>query len=123
MVASKDEVLGFIIDFKRIATISWRGIEVIPRKENRDALLELQITARIREEIILGLSVQNYCGGPEPDRDLPGFIWEFGTDLNGMEVYIKLKIAEVEGVKIAKCLSFHVAKSPQCYHHRTGGGK
>jgi len=67
----------------------------------------LGITAKIRKEEILSLSVENYHQGPEPDRDKPGEIWIFGKKVNDKEVYIKLKIAQVDGVKIAKCLSFH----------------
>lgn len=109
----KQAVAVFLGEFKFIATK--RRIDVIPRKENRDALLGLGLTERNREEEILSLSVQDFCNGPEADRDRPGFIWEFGKEIRGREVYIKLKIAETSSGKIAKCLSFHEARYPQCY--------
>jgi hypothetical protein len=50
--------------------------------------------------------------GPEPDKDKPGDIWIFGKEIEGKEVYIKLKIAIVGEVRIAKCISFHIANFP-----------
>lgn len=104
----------FLKEFKKIAS-SRRGIDVIPRRENNLALIELGLTKRNRETEILKLTSANYYRGPEADRDRPGEIWEFWTDIDGIEVYVKLKIADVEGTdgtKIAKCLSFHKAIFP-----------
>lgn len=112
--AHKQAVVDFLKEYKHIATTK-RKIDVIPRKENRDALIELGLTERNREDEILSLSLQDFCNGPEADRDRAGVIWEFGKEINGKEVYIKLKIAETSAGKIAKCLSFHEARFPQCY--------
>ena len=68
------------------------------------------LTRREVERIILSLSVLNYSAGPEPDRDRAGEVWEFGYDFDGYEIYIKLKLADVKGAKLAKCFSFHIAK-------------
>jgi len=35
--------------------------------------------------------------------------------IEGKEVYIKLKIADVGRGKIAKCISFHEAEFPLCF--------
>ena len=64
---------------------------------------------------ILGLSVPDYCKGPEPDKDRPGNIWVFGKEIAEREIYIKLKIARIESYKIAKCISFHPAEQPLYY--------
>jgi hypothetical protein len=53
--------------------------------------------------------------GPEPDKDKPGEIWKFGKLIEGIEVYIKLKIAQVGKEKIAKCISFHPAECPSLF--------
>ncbi|WP_027360416.1 type II toxin-antitoxin system MqsR family toxin [Desulforegula conservatrix] len=103
----------FLKEFKKIA--SSRGIDVVPRRENNSALIEFGLTEKNRKEEILKLTSANYYRGPEADRDRPGEIWEFRMDIDDIEVYIKLKIADVEGTdgtKIAKCLSFHKAKFP-----------
>mgnify|MGYP000149152536 FL=1 len=70
------------------------------------------------EEILLGLSVTDYCQGPEPDRDRPGNLWIFGRDIEGHEVYIKLKVAQAGDRQVAKCISFHIARHPLEYPHR-----
>lgn len=102
------EVVAFLKEFKEIAT--WRGIDVVPRRENNVALVQLGLTRADRKSIILALVPGNFCKGPEPDRDRPGDLWFFGETVNGNEVYIKLKIADIAGNgKIAKCLSFHKA--------------
>jgi len=69
---------------------------------------------------ILGVAVflkefKKLARSSEVDIDRPGVIWEFGKNIEGKEVYIKLKIAEIAGKKYAKCISFHRAKFPMCY--------
>jgi len=104
-------VTKFLKEFKKIAT-KGRGIDFIPRVKNRDALLKLGLTKKNAEQEILSLSVADYCSGPEPDKDKPGEIWEFGKMLKEREVYIKLKIAQAEEEQIAKCISFHPPEFP-----------
>lgn len=113
----RSDVGEFLKEFKRIVE-SGRGLDVIPRRKNIEALAELEITRKMREKEILALSVSNYSKGPKPDRDKPGYVWEFGKEIGGREVYIKLKIDQVDGGKIAKCLSFHLAADPVSYPFR-----
>jgi len=103
-----NKVVCFLKEFKSIAASS--GIQVIPRRINNEALIYLEITRTIRDDIILSLEPNNFCKGPQPDRDMPGELWFFGSTISGKEIYIKLKIADAGGVKIAKCLSFHAAE-------------
>ena len=102
------EVVYFLKEFKSIAAS--RGILVIPRTINNEALVYLGITKAIRDQIILSLEPNNFCKGPQPDRDMPGELWFFGSTIPGEEIYIKLKIADANGIKLAKCLSFHAAE-------------
>lgn len=67
--------------------------------------------ANCRDEI-LNLTIDDYCEGPDPDRDMPGEVWVFGINTSGTDIYIKLKLAPVGSQTIAKCLSFHPAKHP-----------
>jgi len=83
-----------------------------------EALADLGLTKNNLKEKILALSVEDYCGGPEPDRDRAGDVWIFGKQIFGREIYIKLKIAWVGKEKIAKCLSFHPASYPLCFPYR-----
>ena len=116
----KDRIREFLKEFKRIAVD--RGIDVIPRRGNIDALSELGLTKKNRRDEILTLSVENYCSGPEPDHDRPGEVWMFGKQIGDTNVYIKLKIAQVGDMKISKCLSFHTANFPICYPCKEEGG-
>lgn len=104
----------FLKNFKEIVT-DGRGLDFVNRQENLKSLLDLGLTRKNAEHEILGLSVSDYCSGPEPDQDRGGSMWMFGKTIGAKEVYIKLKIAGVGDVKIAKCISFHVAKYPLCY--------
>lgn len=109
----KQQIQNFLREFKSIATTG--DIYVIPREKNQQALADLGLTRKNRTDIIMALSVIDYCRGPEPDRDKPGFIWEFGKIIEGRPVYIKLKIAETDGGKIARCISFHAAEFPLAF--------
>ena len=91
---------------------------MVPRAETRSTLVQLGLTKANLEEILLRLSVMDYCQGPEPDRDRPGNLWIFGREIEGHEVYIKLKVTQAGGGQIAKCISFHIARHPLEYPHR-----
>lgn len=102
-------VNAFLKDFKRIAEC--RGI--VPRNKNIQSMADLSLTETLAKEEIMALSVADYCAGPKPDESQKGQVWEFGKKIGGVEVYIKLKVAELpNGEKIAKCLSFHAAEFP-----------
>jgi hypothetical protein len=117
----REKIAKFLKEFKRIATTG-RGLHLIPRAENIACLAELGITKKNQKEEIMNLSAEDYCEGPEPDKDRPGVIWVFGKRISGKEVYIKLKIAQVGRETIAKCLSFHPAKHPLCFPFKPGEG-
>jgi hypothetical protein len=110
----KVQVAIFLKDFKKVAT-EGGGLYVINREKNRDALISLGLTQNNRKEALLSLTVSDYCAGPKKDRDRDGFIWEFGQTIDGNEIYIKLKVAEVGETKISKCISFHKAEFKLCY--------
>lgn len=89
---------------------------VVPRKENNKALLDLGLTPKTRKEEIICITYQDYIKGPEEDRDKPGYIWEFGRQVEGTDIYIKLKQFTTEsGKRTAKCISFHKAEWPLIY--------
>lgn len=114
MDQKRHEVAQFLREFKELVT-EGRGLDVVSRRKNIDSLAELGLTRSTCREEILALSVTDYCAGPEPDHDRPGYIWEFGKIVNNQEVYMKLKIATVGRGKIAKCISFHKAEYPLVY--------
>jgi len=107
-------ISAFLKEFKRLAAASSVDI-FVDRVAYKDAFTELGLSKMIAFQELLSLSIEHYCSGPEPDKDRPGSVWEFGKNIEGIEVYIKLKIAEIGGAKYAKCISFHKAKFSQCY--------
>ena len=109
-------VAQFLLEFKAIAVS--RGIDVIPRRLNLDTLAWLGLTRRNQIDELIGLSVTDYCKGPEADKDKPGDVWVFGKQIEQQDIYIKIKIAQTEQGKIAKCLSFHIAVRPLTYPFR-----
>lgn len=113
----RKRIRDFLIEFKRIAT-EGRGIDFIPRRDNLDALADLGLTLRNARDEIMALSVMDYCEGPEDDRDKPGEIWVFGKEIEGKEVYIKLKVASAGEEKLAKCISFHISRRPLRFPYR-----
>jgi len=104
----------FLKEYKKFVSQSG-NFYVVNRKKNRDALIELGLIRKNRKDEILSLSTTDYCSGPKPDKDMLGEIWEFGKRIDGNDVYIKLKIAQVRNDKIAKCISFHKAEFPLSY--------
>lgn len=104
-----EEIRKFLLEFKQVVT-SGSGVYLVRRKDTLLTMNYLGLTKQNVENILLGLSVTNYCRGPLPDQDRPGEIWEFGKDIDSYEIYIKLKVANVDSKKIAKCISFHIAK-------------
>ncbi len=106
-------VKEFLREFK--ALIYEEGLIIMDRVKNRDSLLEMGLTAKQREEIVLSLSILEYSSGPIEDVYKSGQYWIFGTQVDGVEIYIKLKIAEQHGEERAICFSFHKSEQPLKY--------
>lgn len=106
------ETREFLSEVKRIIP---KGFDLVDRKENLNELASLGLTRDDCRQIVLSLSVEDYCKGPEKDRDRPGHVWTFGYKLEGKDIYIKLKIIKVDDDEIVKCISFHNAKHPLTY--------
>lgn len=89
---------------------------VINTPKNVQALADLNITPKQRQEIILHLGAHNYCEGPLVDHDRGGDgIWIFGKKVEGRQIYIKLKMVNVSETYYASCLSFHPAERSLTY--------
>jgi hypothetical protein len=107
----KERLHRFLIEFKQTAA-QGSGIYLVPRKAALETLAYLGLTKRDLEEILMSLSVVDYHQGPQPDREGDGDVWVFGKEIKGLVLYIKVKVVRVERERLAKCLSFHVAKYP-----------
>ncbi len=71
-------------------------------------MAKLGLTKKNLRDEIMTLSVENYCEGPNPDRDRPGYIWVFGKQVGAEEIYIKLNITLVS----TKVILTHLPRYP-----------
>lgn len=111
-MTTRDEVVSFLNLFKGAAMLEL--FYVRDRPKNIQGLLDLGISVNERKEKILGLTPDNYMSGPKPDdTDARKEIWEFGTNVEGIEVYIKLQVTKDpkrQSVYYANVWSFHRAE-------------
>ncbi|MEM6634068.1 MAG: toxin [Bacteroidota bacterium] len=88
---------------------SKQGIVFFNRTKNLQALLDLELTAKRREKVIDTLSIQDYYKGPSADQVHVGLeYWEFGKEVRGQEIYIKISLGWPDGE--VWCMSFHKAE-------------
>ena len=71
----------FLKEFKQL--VQEGGLYVVNRFDHQKSLAELGLTKEACKIEILGLSVTDYCKGPQPDKDRPGDIWVFGKEMVG----------------------------------------
>lgn len=84
-------------------------ITFIDRPKNKQAMLALELRAIDREKYIDQLQVDDFSRGPFPE-DWYGSkeMWEFGMEIKGQEVYIKICLGAPNSNVI--CISFHIAE-------------
>jgi hypothetical protein len=110
---TKEDVENFLAEFKikfKIFGIRFRD----DRSKNQNSLLELGITPKQREDVIVDLNTSDYSEGPLVDvLNNQGEMWVFGKDVKGNEVYIKITMGRPNSHTI--CISFHKAEYPMNY--------
>lgn len=110
-------ILNFLKDFKEL--MGQGHYYVKEHHKNIQALRDLGLNARLRDELILSVAMDDYSSGPNPDEYHPGYYWVFGKNLDNVEIYIKLKIVSLNnGNEKAVCLSFHPSEHPLKYPFR-----
>jgi hypothetical protein len=62
----------FLKEFKQL--VQEGGLYVVNRLDHQKSLTDLGLTKEACTIDILGLSVTDYCKGPQPDKDRPGDI-------------------------------------------------
>ena len=121
-MASRQEVVDFLTLFKSGLTLGYFNIR--HRQKNIQSLIDLEISANERTEILLGLIPADYVTGPKPDdTDSDQDIWVFGKNVEEKEVYIKLQLTQdTRNKRIfrASVWSFHPADYPMRYPLRGG---
>ena len=86
------------------------------RKKNMDTLAKLGITPAGIITYINELTYKNYLSGPSDDRDTDekSCVWEFGTGIQGLNIYIKIKHIQEDNLLV---LSFHEAEKPFVFRY------
>ena len=115
-MATRQGVAQFLNEFGAAITLGFE--KWLPRSEDRQHLIDLNLTQNQALEVIKQLTPENYSKGPEPDDTRPErSIWVFGADINGVEAYIKLALQEHPPKSIVYGLiwSFHKADFPMTY--------
>jgi hypothetical protein len=108
------QILIFLKDFKELMGQGYYFVK--EHHKNVQTLKNLGITARIRDEIILSVAMEDYSSSPNPDEYHPGYYWIFGKNIDSNEIYIKLKIVTYNnGNDRAVCYSFHLTEYPLNY--------
>lgn len=116
------EVQEFLTDFK--LAIEYERCQFRDRGRTDQDLIDLNLTRQQALEAICELTPDQYCKGPEPDDTDPSKeIWVFGYDLEGTDVYIKLRLNPTPGRELPRgtVWSFHKAEYPMTYPLRGGG--
>lgn len=79
------------------------------RGKNMQTLLELEITPKYREDVIMNLDSEDYVEGPIEDTlNKKGEMWVFGKEVSGRDIYIKISMGISNSSAI--CISFHIAE-------------
>lgn len=114
--AKREEVESFLRSFKEKKKTF--EITFIDRPKNKQALLDLELRAIDREKFIDQLKVEDFYRGPIPE-DWHGSkeMWEFGKEIKGHEVYIKICLGPPNSNVI--CISFHIAEYKMTYPFKT----
>ena len=112
MKATKEDVQRFLNQMKekiKVFGIMYRD----DRGKNAQALINLEITPKYRDSVIINLEVEDYSERPVIDTLYRcGEMWVFGKDVKGQEVYIKITLGKGSS---ALCISFHIAERPMNY--------
>ena len=106
-MGNRGDINGFLQEAKKL--VSEGRYDFVPRRKNMQSLARYGLTITDAKSEILGLVVGDYYKGPKKDFDAgrPGDIWEFKRIINGIQFYIKLKIAQENNAEVLKCLGFH----------------
>lgn len=107
-MATKEEVEHFLFQFNqkvKVFGLVFRD----DRGKNLQTLLDLEITPKYREDIIMQLEANDYVDGPIKDTlNKKGEMWVFGKDVKSRDVYIKISMGVSNSSAI--CISFHIAE-------------
>ena len=102
--------LKSITDFLKTAKslISSGYYDFVPRTKNIRSIAQLGFTISDVKDTLMDLVPSDYYSGPDTDRDREGMVWVFKKNIDGLKIYIKLKIRQGGSRTDLVCISFHV---------------
>lgn len=108
LMTTKEEVELFLSEF--IQKVKVFGIIFRDdRGKNMQTLLELEITPKYREDVIMSLDKNDYVEGPIEDTlNKKSEMWVFGKEVRKRDIYIKISMGISNSRAI--CISFHIAE-------------
>ena len=121
-MTNRVEVADFLRSFK--LAIEFGCCHFIGRPRTDQDLADLNLTRKLAMDTVCTLTPDNYCSGPVPDdTDAKKMVWVFGCDVDGVEVYVKLRLNPTGGNGISRgsIWSFHKAQYPMRYPLRGRG--
>lgn len=97
----------YLIKVKEI--VIKNGIEFIERDKNLNFMTNLGLTINDVKECILSLTPSNYLSGPSKDHDSRRRedVFEYLITYKDKELYLKIKIVQLDNKEIVRCISFH----------------
>lgn len=112
----EDEVSLFLKRFKDKAKV-FGVVFRDDRGKNQQALLDLEITALKRLEIVMNLEVGDFVEGPlENTLNKVADMWVFGKKVKSQDVYIKISMGFTGSSAV--CISFHIAEYKLTYQFK-----
>ena len=89
----------------------------VGRRTNLETLARLGINRQHAQELVTGLTPEDYVSGPAPDHNNPGLeMWVFGLSVDSSEVYVKVQVIVEPACCV--CVSFHQSERPMHYPFR-----
>lgn len=115
METTWEDVAEFLNQFK--FAVESKMCDFVPRTRLESDLASLNLTRNAALDIICSLTPENYSRGPEPDdSDQRKEVWVFGCNLDGVELYLKLRLVpQKSGPTRASVWSFHKAEHRLLY--------
>jgi len=121
-MATKREVEEFLGQFRLCIEYGSKA-RFRQTPKNIQGLAALNMTQTQATECVCRLRSENYCNGPEVDRDEDGKeVWVFGWIERGVEIYIKIRLDPNKPFSTPVIRSFHPAEHSLSYPLK-GGGK
>lgn len=110
--ATIEEINKFLLTFKE--SLSNNGLEFVPRTYN--GITSLGLNIELAKDEIYSLNYTDYDRGPTKDYNGDDTdVWEFCKDIDGNDVYIKIKL-DIYGK--CKVLSFKPSRGPWTVPYR-----